>query len=335
MIKRRIGLLGLAMLSLACPAGGPRGGPGSGGGGDGTGIPDVGDAGTPARDGGGGEAVESGSLEVNWIHGSQDCGANTDPALQVHHYNNNVVILRQNKCLDFEGPFLYLIFGEDKALLVDTGATASADGFPLREQVEEIIAAKLGDRPRSEFELIVAHSHGHGDHTAADPQFAGEPGTTLIAATVAAVREAFAIVSWPEAEAMRDLGNRLISVIPIPGHERASIAFYDHKSGLLLTGDTLYPGRLYVAEWAEYRNSIARLNAFANRPGVTIRHVLGAHVEMSVTPGQDFPVGSTYQPGEHVLELGVEDLSELAAVLDEAGAVPQRIVRDDFIVTPR
>ena len=46
------------------------------------------------------------------------------PAFQVHEYNPNFFILRQSGCIHYEKPFLYLIFGRDKALLEDTGAGA-------------------------------------------------------------------------------------------------------------------------------------------------------------------------------------------------------------------
>ena len=58
-----------------------------------------------------------------------------------------------------------------------------------------------------------------------------------------------------------DLGDRVIDVIPIPGHEKSSIALYDRQTGVLLTGDTLYPGRLYVpaADFATFVESVQRL----------------------------------------------------------------------------
>jgi glyoxylase-like metal-dependent hydrolase (beta-lactamase superfamily II) len=37
-----------------------------------------------------------------------------------------------------------------------------------------------------------------------------------------------------------------VEVIVIPGHDPLSIAFYDRRSGILLRGDSLYPGHLYV-----------------------------------------------------------------------------------------
>ncbi len=57
----------------------------------------------------------------NWIHGAENCEENIDSPIQVVKYNNNTWILRQNKCTNFEAPFMFLFFGEDKALLMDTG----------------------------------------------------------------------------------------------------------------------------------------------------------------------------------------------------------------------
>src|SRR5438105_2942504 len=81
-------------------------------------------------------------LHVKWIHGSDPCSANSDPAFQVHYYNADTVILRENKCINYEGPFIYLLFGHDKVLMQDTGAAPSADSniaFPVRETVQKIV----------------------------------------------------------------------------------------------------------------------------------------------------------------------------------------------------
>ena len=44
------------------------------------------------------------------------------PDFQVHEYNPDLYILRQSGCSNDEKPFLYLLFGDDKALLLDTDA---------------------------------------------------------------------------------------------------------------------------------------------------------------------------------------------------------------------
>ena len=47
------------------------------------------------------------------------------PDWQIHQYNEDFYILRQSGCTHYEKPFLYLLFGKDKALLEDTGAGKS------------------------------------------------------------------------------------------------------------------------------------------------------------------------------------------------------------------
>src|SRR5215472_3914967 len=81
-------------------------------------------------------------LNVEWIHGSDPCSSNTDPPFQVHKYEDSTVILRENKCINYEGPFIYLLFGEDKIFMQDTGAApagSSGIAFPIRETVQRVI----------------------------------------------------------------------------------------------------------------------------------------------------------------------------------------------------
>jgi hydroxyacylglutathione hydrolase len=277
-------------------------------------------------------ALEAGTLPAVWIRGAANCNQNADPPLQVHAYNSNLTILRQNKCLNFEGPFIYLLFGTQKALLLDTGATASAATFPLRKTVEELLTAHYGAAQRPQIQLIVAHTHGHGDHRSADPQFAGQPATTVVGTSQAAVAAFFGVQTWPDQVVSYDLGERMLQVIPLPGHEPSHIALYDARTGLLLTGDSLYPGRLYVQQWEPYRASIARLLRVVEGKPVTA--VLGTHIEMSKTPGVDYPTGSTFQPDEHPLALSRDVLIRLDVELKRIGATPMRSVQDDFIITP-
>ena len=266
--------------------------------------------------------LEGGSLSVTWRHGSPSCASNTDPELQVHAYNATTHILRQNKCDTFEAPFLYVLQGATAALLVDTGALTTTT---VRDTVRDLVGTRT---------LIVTHSHAHGDHTASDNRFTGQPVTMLVAPTRTAVQSAFGITTWPTSAGTIDLGGRVLDVLAIPGHEPAHIAIYDRQTGLLLTGDTLYPGLLFINDWATYRTSIARLADFVRTHPVT--HVLGAHVEMTSTPGQVYPYGTTYQPNEHVLQLAASHVLDLGAALTTLGATPpsQRVAYDHFIIDP-
>src|SRR4051794_13394084 len=52
---------------------------------------------------------------VRWIHGAADCHHSTDPPIQVVEYDADTFVLRQSKCVDFEAPFMYLLFATDTA----------------------------------------------------------------------------------------------------------------------------------------------------------------------------------------------------------------------------
>jgi lysophospholipase L1-like esterase len=82
--------------------------------------------------------------------------------------DRHTFVLRQNKAVHYEAPFLYLFCGNDRALLLDTGATADPGRFPLRETVDAVLADWLADHPRTSCELVVVHTHAHSDHVAGD-----------------------------------------------------------------------------------------------------------------------------------------------------------------------
>jgi hydroxyacylglutathione hydrolase len=275
-------------------------------------------------------APAPGSLDVAWIHGSPRGKPADDPAIQVHHYDEHTVIMRQSKAVNYEAPFLYLLFGNDRALLLDTGATADPAAFPVRATVDDLIAAWLAKFPRQQYELVVAHTHGHGDHVAGDAQFTGRADTTVVDRQPESVQQFFGFTNWPDQVVQFDLGGRVLDIIGAPGHHRAAITTYDPWTGFLLTGDTVLPGRFYVDDYEQFLASMDRMTEFAARHPVT--HVLGCHIEMTTKPGRDFPLGATYQPGEHSLQLTPE---QLTAARDATASVAGRrgVHRfDDFII---
>jgi hypothetical protein len=104
---------------------------------------------------------------------------------------------------------------------------------------------------------------------------------------------------------------------------------YDPWTGFLLTGDTIMPGRLYVKDYADFLRSLERLLEFVEQRSVT--RVLGCHVEMSRTPGHDYPAGNTYQPDEVPLRLPPARIAEIRAAA-RAATKPGVYVHEDFVI---
>ena len=273
--------------------------------------------------------IEPGVLPATWLVAGPNCLE--VPDWQIHEYNPTFYILRESGCTNYEKPFLYLIFGRDKALLVDTGAGQAVD---TAVTVQKLVAnwQKRNQHP-DPIPLVVAHSHGHGDHVSGDKGFEGMANVTLIPANPEAEQKAFGITKWPEDAGSIDLGDRIIDVLAIPGHQPAHLAYYDRKTAILLTGDHLYPGRLYVSDFPAYLASTRRLVEFtATRP---VAHILGCHIEQSTTPFVDYPVGTVYQPHEHVLELGRANLLELLAGLEGMKDHPVKLALRDITIAPQ
>ena len=175
------------------------------------------------------EYLEPLTLPDYWPHGVRY--PDVEAPIFVHWAAPNTVILRQSKMTSYEAPFLYLLFGQERAILFDTGAVADAAVFPLRATVDRLMTQWLAQYPRTRvYELVVAHTHAHGDHVAGDVQFGDRMNTVVVDHAPEAVASFFDIATWPGGEGRYDLGGRVLRILPIPGHHPASIAIYDPPS---------------------------------------------------------------------------------------------------------
>jgi glyoxylase-like metal-dependent hydrolase (beta-lactamase superfamily II) len=269
------------------------------------------------------QCMQHGTLPREWPAGRDDYGAD----FQIHAYDDDTFILRQAGHTHYEKPFLYLLFGEERAILFDTGA----GNVHLRAAVDGVIDRWLSARHRSSIELVVAHTHAHSDHIAGDAEFVRRSETRVVAPSLDAVVDFFDFHDWPNQNARFDLGGRALDLIPVPGHEKTSIAFYDEATSILLTGDFLYAGRLYVDDAPAFRASVARLVDFTRTRRIV--HILGSHIENSRTPFIDYPVGTKHQPEEHSLELGRAHLLELHDALEQMNEITRLRLRD-FTIWP-
>src|ERR1700692_755163 len=111
----------------------------------------------PQPDGGN---IRARVLPKQWMTGGPKCMEN--PEWEVHEYNRDLYILRQSGCTDYEKPFLYLFFGGDRALLLDTGSRNAT----LVPTLQRVVKNWLERTSRESIPLVVVHSHSHSDHVA-------------------------------------------------------------------------------------------------------------------------------------------------------------------------
>ena len=252
--------------------------------------------------------IVRGSLDVRWQQGAQDCKVTTEESLQVHAYNPQTYILRQSLCASFEGNFIYLLIGSDRALLIDTGAIADPQKMPLADQVLKLLPEKGNEK----LPLLVVHTHSHTDHRDGDPQFQSLRLVEVVPWEAGRMRRHFGFGDWPNGVAHIELGGRTVDVIPTPGHHPFHLVFYDRQTGLLFSGDFLLPGRLLIEDVTAYEKSGLRVvDFFKTRP---LTHILGGHIELDAD-GQVYSWGSHYHPKEHPLELSKTDLLALPSSL--------------------
>ena len=185
----------------------------------------------------------------------------------------------------FEEVMSFLIEGEERALLFDTGLGIG----DMRRVVEQL----------TELDVIVLNSHTHYDHIGGNWQFDtiyGRDTAYTRGRTAGSSPEAvagFLQEGWvwkplpdgfnPDAYTSRpfeidryvgegdiiDLGGRSLEILATPGHAPDSICLLDHDNRLLFTGDTFYLAPLYThlegSSFDDYAQSAARLAGLADR----------------------------------------------------------------------
>lgn len=186
----------------------------------------------------------------------------------------------------------YLIVGEKRAIEFDTGMGIG--------DIKKVIA-QLTSLP-----VIVLNSHTHQDHVGGNwefdtiygmdtdytrahakgssdaAQFEIAPGHICGPLPMGFDPKSYKTRRWKISAYTHDgdrfdLGGRAIEVIATPGHTPDSITLLDRAHGLLFTGDTYYPGPIYLfapgTDLDAYAASIRRLAALAPQ----LKLVLGAH----------------------------------------------------------
>ncbi len=135
----------------------------------------------------------------------------------------------------FEDGFVrfFLLAGKEKAAMIDSGVNS-------KDALEQ--AKKLTDKS-----IMLLNTHGDGDHTS------GTAGFDKIYMHKADHENCHVKERYPETvlEPVTDgdcidLGDRLLKIIHIPGHTYGSIAILDVKNRVLIAGDSVQTGHIYM-----------------------------------------------------------------------------------------
>jgi glyoxylase-like metal-dependent hydrolase (beta-lactamase superfamily II) len=214
----------------------------------------------------------------------------SDGWFEVYRLPDNVYALWEPR--QAERVFSYLIVSEKKALLFDSG-------FGIGH-IEDVVH-KLTDLP-----VAVLNSHTHYDHVGGNYAFTeiygsqsdytrsnekGYPNSKMAASLApgqfcpplpeGVTQADFTIRPFRVTHVVKDgdlidLGGRRIEVITTPGHTPDSVCLLDRKHRELFTGDTFYPGSIWLwvpeTDLDAYQHSIDRIAKLADvvdilRPG--------------------------------------------------------------------
>jgi hydroxyacylglutathione hydrolase len=267
-----------------------------------------------------------GNMRFNWIHGSLSAKENADVRVQVHRYNEHTYILRQNPAVHWEAPFMYLIFGDKQAVLLDGGATAEADYFPIRKTVDAVIQRWKQANGVDKLQLIVLPLGSDVSQTEGLSQFKNRPSTTVMKATLAGRKR---LMRGKQMSSL-DLGGRQLALLATPGMDEFALTLYDPWSELMFSGNTLYAGRLVIRDFDAYKQSLKHLLSFTDEHPV--KWVMGGRIEMSDYAGVDYRLRSNFRPREHSLQLPVSVIQDCYQIVHLINGAKDIRIHDDFIV---
>lgn len=139
--------------------------------------------------------------------------------------------------LDKEEDSFYLVEGEDKAAVIDTGIS---EGLKIRPVLET-----LTDKP-----MVLILTHAHIDHVHHMDEFETvymcHDELTMpedwLRSHMAGKALDFASTIHIDTDSRIDLGGRELEICKIPGHTPGSVAIYDAKEDLVFTGDAIGSG---------------------------------------------------------------------------------------------
>ncbi len=131
-----------------------------------------------------------------------------------------------------EGVRFFLLAGTEKALMIDSGMM-TRNARELAEQVTDL-----------PLELLLTHADR--DHTACNGQFPWFYMHPAEASNLYNTQGLQGVFRPVEEGDVLDLGDRPLEIWSIPGHTPGSIAILDRKNRVLISGDTVQDGTIFL-----------------------------------------------------------------------------------------
>ncbi len=203
-----------------------------------------------------------------------------DPWFEVYSLTNDVYAIYEDG--QFEEVISYLVLGEEKAILIDSGNGVG----DIKAVVERL----------TDLSVMILNTHTHGDHVGGNYQFKevavldspysrerAEKGQTkdqmghhleddMVWKPLPPyfnienwrIRP-FKTTRWLNDGDKVDLVSRTLEIIHTPGHSPDSICILDRKDRLFWTGDSFYPAPIYIyasnTSLDEFINSFRRMTS--------------------------------------------------------------------------
>lgn len=139
--------------------------------------------------------------------------------------------------IEDEGVRFFLLTGKNKAMMIDSG---------MNTRYAKAIAEELTSLP---IELL--NTHGDRDHICGNGSFDKVYMSEAEKLNYIEAGGRTSIISVKEGDVF-DLGERTLKIIDNPGHTPGSIAILDEKYRVLIGGDAIQDGTIYM--FGKYRN---------------------------------------------------------------------------------
>jgi len=180
----------------------------------------------------------------------------------IEQVDNKTYRIRETK--SSQGNISYLIVGDKKALLFDSGS-----GENQSESMKSLVDSLAG------VPIILLHSHFHFDHMGNSNDFSSIALPNLPALsslldsnmvlplsekmTLDTTKTSLKIAKILPLNASVDLGNREIQIQHTAGHSPYSFCIIDKDRKYLFAGDLAYKGLLRINQLNDYQNSLSQL----------------------------------------------------------------------------